>query len=113
MKKPRQVAGLRTPNHSRLHAAWWGACPARAFAEAMNHSAKVISKPPAASVGFAPVQRLLRSARHLFLATALRGGPQKKPRHGSGAKLVLPRPWAGQGGKRPMQRMPGRFHQIP
>jgi hypothetical protein len=44
---------------------------------------------------------------------ALRGGPQKKPRHGSGAKLVLPRNWAGQGGKRPMQRMPGRFHQVP
>ena len=40
---------------------------------------------------------------------ALRGGPQKKPRHGSGAKLVLPRPWAGQGGKRPMQECPDGF----
>ena len=40
-------------------------------------------------------------------------GSLKKPRHGSGAKLVLLRPWAGQGGKCPMQRMPGRCEKAP
>ena len=38
-----------------------------------NHSAKVISKPPAASVGFALVRGLLLSAKHLFLAAKAHG----------------------------------------
>jgi hypothetical protein len=50
-----------------------GSLPRSGLRRGCNHSAKVISKPPAASVGFALVRGLLLSAKHLFLAAKAHG----------------------------------------